>query len=100
MYIRSDGRRHVSVPQNYSGSLFSDPPHEAEIDKEIEAGTEEIEASASPEPIPVSLPKKDFLSNILDNEELIILGLILLLSQDGFGDDIIPILLIILFFKK
>ena len=94
MYIRSDGRRRVSVPQNYSGSLFSDnPPLESEAE-------EIISEEQTEESIPVSNHKKELFGGFLESEELIILGLILLLSQDGFGDDIIPILLIILFFKK
>lgn len=95
MYIRPSGR--VSVPRNYSGNLFSDPPPEAEAE---ETAAEEIEEEKEEASLPVSLPKKDLFSNLFGNEDLIILGLILLLSQDGFGDDIIPILLIILFFKK
>ena len=91
MYIRPSGR--VSVPRNYSGNLFSESPP----DETTEVMTEEqIEEDATP----VIAQKKDIFSNLLGNEDLIILGLILLLSQDGFGDDIIPILLIILFFKK
>ena len=94
MYIRPDGRRRVSVPQNYSGSLFSDNPS-------LESEAEEIiSEELTEESIPVSNHKKDLFSGFLESEELIILGLILLLSQDGLGDDIIPILLIILFFKK
>ena len=95
MYIRSDGRRRVSVPQNYSGSLFSDhPPLESEAEEII--SEEQTDAEA----LPVSSNKRDLFSGFLESEELIILGLILLLSRDGFGDDIIPILLIILLFKK
>ena len=95
MYIRPDGRRRVSVPQNYSGSLFSeDPPLESEAEETISEEPTDTEA------LPVSNHKKDLFSGFFESEELIILGLILLLSQDGFGDDIIPILLIILLFKK
>ncbi len=97
MYIRPSGR--VSVPRNYSGNLFSEPPPEMEaeaevLEDEIEEKKEEVEVA------PVISQTKDIFSNLFGNEDLIILGLILLLSQDGFGDDIIPILLLILFFKK
>lgn len=94
MYIRPSGR--ISVPRNYSGNLFSEPP--AEIEETVEESQEEIEEKEAS--VPVISQTKDIFSNLFGNEDLIILGLILLLSQDGFGDDIIPILLIILFFKK
>ena len=96
MYVRPNGGQRVSLPQNYSGSLFSEVTSN---DTKVEEVTE---PSAPPESehIAVSAPKKDLFSSFLQNEELMILGLILLLSQDGFGDDVIPILLLILLFKK
>ncbi len=99
MYVRTDGRRNIpkdiDIPKNYSGNAFSeadDAEEEVEIIEESEPVSVEVE--------PVVHRKKDFLSGFMENEELMLLGLILLLSLDGFGDDIIPILLIILFFKK
>ena len=90
MYITPERRRPLAIPQNYSGNLFSESEQEPVQ-----------EAAAEPEAAPVvACQKKDIFSNLFDNEELLLLGLLILLSQDGFGDDIIPILLIILFFKK
>ena len=52
MYIRPSGR--VSVPRNYSGNLFSDPPPEAEAEEtaaeaiyEIVTEDSELEAVAT-----------------------------------------------------
>ena len=94
MYVRADGRKNlpkdIDIPKNYSGNAFSE-------------SAEMVEEEAEPvvaEPEPVAHCKKDLLSGFMENEELMLLGLILLLSLDGFGDDIIPILLIILFFKR
>lgn len=94
MYIKPSGGHRVSVPQNYSGNLFSATEPEREEEKEK---IEELSADA---PLPPLAPRSDIFSSFIGNEELIILGLILLLSLDGFGDDIIPILLLILLFKK
>ena len=88
MYITPERRRPLAIPQNYSGNLFSEPEQEPVQESEPEAA-----------PV-VACQKKDVFSNSFDSEELLLLGLLILLSQDGFGDDIIPILLIILFFKK
>ena len=93
MYIRPE-RHKVSIPQNYSGNLFSEEPVIEESEQAIG------EAPLEPESTAVSCQRKDPFSSLFDSEELIILGLLLLLSQDGFGDDIIPILLIILLFRK
>ena len=89
----------MAIPQNYSGNLFSDQS----IDEEIEKAAEEAsvaESPTEPEALPVAYQKKDLFGSLFNSEELLILGLLLLLSMDGFGDDIIPILLIILLFKK
>ena len=95
MYVRADGRknipRDIDIPKNYSGNAFSEKEEAVELE-EAEPVVEQVE--------PVAHCKKDFLSGFMENEELMLLGLILLLSLDGFGDDIIPILLIILFFKR
>ena len=104
MYVRSDGRQRlskdISIPQNYSGNAFipkdapRSEPEEATVRPEIpEAEAVEVSGHITDE-------KKGFLSGLAGNDDLLLLGLILLLSQDGFGDDILPIILIMLFFKK
>ena len=86
MYVRPDSKHKISLPQNYSGNLFSEEPVQPAEPEEVA-------------PV-VAYQKKDIFSGIFDNEELLLVGLLILLSFDGFGDDLIPILLIILFFKK
>ena len=108
MYVRSDGGRKlpkdISIPQNYSGNAFisKDPPQE-ETEEVLSTDTATPEAS-EPENVealaPIREEKKGFLSGFAGNEDLLLLGLILLLSQEGFDDDILPIILLILFLKK
>ena len=103
MYVRPDGRRRmpkdISIPQNYSGNAFNEK-EETSIDND-ELSEEQNDAPVIKEvPSFCSEEKRGFLSALGNNDDLIILGLILLLSQDGLGDDILPLLLIILFFKN
>lgn len=105
MYVRSDGDRRIpkdiSIPKNYSGNAFTKKEPLAE--EMIESDT-----SVTEDPAPeteavfksVREERKGFLSGIAGNEDFLLLGLILLLSQDGFDDDILPIILLILFLKK
>ena len=107
MYVRSDGQRRlpkdISIPQNYSGNAFisKDPPMENYNKPETEVISAE---KAEPETEAVcKMPgeeKRGLLSGLVGNEDFLLLGLILLLSQDGFDDDILPIILLILFLKK
>lgn len=93
MYIRPNQKRQHTVPENYGGTAFSDrddpfipPPSDAaeccEDDGDI------IERRSA-------LPIKSSLFN-LDGEDLLLLGLIFLLAQSDMGNDIIPLLLILL----
>ena len=108
MYVRPDGRRrssaNISIPKNYSGNAFveSDEPIDANIADSTDTIAEESSGTSDNTEVlaPVHDEKKSFLSGFTDNDDLILLGLILLLSHDGLGDDLLPILLIILFFKK
>ena len=105
MYVRPDGRRrtpnNIPIPQNYSGNAFSEK-EDSIIDSEADSN----EKSGNAEPISNEVAsfhieeKHGFLSGIANSDDLIILGLILLLSQDGFGDDMLPLILIILLFRK
>ena len=104
MYVRSDGQRKlpkdISIPQNYSGNAFIPKESHAEESEKIDPHAETPEPEAEEVFKPAHEEKKGFLSGIVGNEDLLILGLILLLSQDGFDDDILPIILLILFLKK
>ena len=106
MYVRSDGGKRIpkdiSIPQNYSGNAFTEkePPAEEAIETDISV-TEDTAPEADEEVFkPIHEERKGILSGIAGNEDFLLLGLILLLSQDGFDDDILPIILLILFLKK
>ena len=108
MYVRPDGRqrssRNISIPQNYSGSAFTESENESQsVEYEAEKDSES-EETEFPTAAQCALKEKkglfSGLSSITDNDDLIIIGLILLLSQDSFADDIIPILIIMLFLRK
>ena len=102
MYVRSDGHKKlpkdISIPQNYSGNAFI-PKEAATIESSREIA-EETKPSDEEVFKPICEERKGFLSGLAGNDDLLLLGLILLLSQDGFGDDILPIILIMLFLKK
>ena len=107
MYVRSDGQRKlpkdISIPQNYSGNAFisKDAQNEDDSKAEIESViTEEVEPEAEAVCKMPREEKRGLLSGLVGNEDFLLLGLILLLSQDGFDDDILPIILLILFLKK
>ena len=109
MYARPDGRKaypkSISVPQNYSGNAFTPkepPPNENdEVESEVETKSEPAsEPAAAIRPLHEEKRTLFPFPGIGGNDDLLLLGLILLLSQDGFGDDILPILLLILFLKK
>ena len=116
MYVkpgpRPNNRRSISVPQNYSGNAFSSQPPELQAEtrseedslvNEIvpeESSEEQAETENASACEAVAEQDKKVWKNLGESDDLIILGLILLLSQDGIGDDILPLLLLLLFFKK
>lgn len=105
MYVRPDGRRRIpkdiSIPKNYSGNAFNEKESFTPIQEEASEEEAENDIEVLKEVPPSHTEeKRGLLSGIANNDDLMILGLILLLSQDGFGDDILPLLLITLFFKK
>lgn len=96
MYARQDNRkRHVTVPQNYSGNAFAEAAEEYTDDTaaELPSAVDEPEVEESP----TVSAGKSFLPINIGNEELIILGILLLLFQSEKGDDMIPLLLALLF---
>ena len=52
------------------------------------------------EKTPENSKKRNGLFAGLSGEDLLLLGIILLLSQEDAGDEILPILLMLLFFRK
>lgn len=105
MYVRSDGGRKlpndIFIPKNYSGNAFTkkEPPAEEMIESDTSV-TEAPKTESKDVFNPVCEERRGILSGIAGNEDFLLLGLILLLSQDGFDDDILPIILLILFLKK
>ena len=96
MYVRQDNRkRHVTVPHNYSGNAFAEAAEDYLDDTTpaLPSATDEAEIGES---TTVSA-KKSFLPISIGNEELIILGILILLFQSEKGDDMIPLLLALLF---
>lgn len=118
MYARqtADGRRQrgLNIPANYSGSAFS-PINEQPLPSVTDTpeNTDVPEKEASAEPVAaVSLPveAKDNVSAGLFRlfgsgtggigfEELLILGLVFLISQNDVKDDLAFLLLLLLFVK-
>ena len=104
MYTRPENRyqrnKAIHIPENYGGSAFSeralpkscDPPSIDEPDAEptlIEIPDDKKEGKGG----------KLRIFDGLGGEELLILGIILLLSQSDEGSDLLPILVMLLFFK-
>ena len=107
MYVRSDGQRklpkNISIPPNYSGNTFisKDPPMENDNNSETEViSAEKVEPETEAVCKMPHEEKRGLLSGLVENEDFLLLGLILLLSQSGFDDDILLSILFILFFKK
>lgn len=87
MYVRPEGRKSILIPDNYGGSAFNS---REEMDIPVE----------QPEPPERECEEKSpSLPFGIGSEELLLLGLLLLLSQSDEGGDLIPFLLILLFFK-
>ena len=104
MYVRQANRynRGITIPQNYSGSAFDSPllteeeaePQEEVTESEAQSETDAANLDHGDKP---SQSAKSFLPINIGSEELILIGVMLLISQSDSGDGIIPILLAILF---
>ena len=120
MYVRQtpDGRfpRSVRVPQNYSGNAFraeDSPPPDAATASESERTEEKIETAegTTTEEMPVSksLASPGFRLDVgrlfgrqgrgFGVEELLILGLILLVASGESSDELLLLLLLLLFIE-
>ena len=97
MYVRPDGRRQpkrdIFIPDNYSGNAFNDTP-ELEPTPEPEV-TEEV---SEPKTREAAAKPSSFIDGI-SGEDLLLLGVILLLSKEEGAGEILPILLMLLFFR-
>ena len=92
MYSRQKERT-FTVPQNYSGNAFSDTRESEREEHELavvdQSSVERTAESHSVEP-------KKFLPINIGSEELILIGIAILLFQSDKNDGIIPLLLAIL----
>ena len=111
MYARQppDRRPPFRIPGNYSGNAFSkkeeSPPCEETPETvEAPAPTEESPPPSEPAAQPTSSLSRLFghseQSMGIGTEELLLLGILLILSQSDEGGDILPFLLILLFLKS
>lgn len=124
MYSRtSSGRQDggYRIPEGYRGNAFTplSPPTEEAPPEPIEAESAPVETPPTKQALPVSLPQKSEpralspLASLLPPkptgtkgllgdiglEELLILGVILLVSQSETDDDILLFLILLLFYK-
>ena len=92
MYSRQKERT-FTIPQNYSGNAFSDTREPEREEHELavvdQSSVERTTESHSVEP-------KKFLPINIGSEELILIGIAILLFQSDKNDGIIPLLLAIL----
>ena len=96
MYTRpNDRRRQTHIPENYNGMAFSEeeniftpPPTDIDVCCEPDEREKEIKKSVFP-----------IKSSILgfEGEDLLLIALIFLLSQSDMANDILPLLIILLF---
>ena len=121
MYSKSNyhNRNEIIIPENYRGNAFSgglisqeepetdysstQEPLEADV-KQEEIKEEIIPVKAEPNSFFASLmpPKVSKPSGILSNiglEEILIIGVLILLSQSDTDDDILLLLFLLLFYK-
>ena len=96
MYTRpNDRRRQTQIPENYGGTAFSEEeniftPPPTDIEPAVEVCTPEKEAKRSFLPIRSSLLG-------FEGEDLLLIALIFLLAQSDMANDILPLLIILLF---
>ena len=96
MYTRpNDRRRQTQIPENYGGTAFSEEenvftPPPTDIEPCTEVGISEKENKKSIFPI-----KSSILG--FEGEDLLLIALIFLLAQSDMANDILPLLIILLF---
>ena len=94
MYVKPETRKRITIPDNYSGNAFNEPPRvEPPEEIEHEPVAESLEVDCKED------EKKSVLPFGIGSEELLLLAILLVLTQSDEGGDILPFLLILLFFK-
>jgi len=101
MYTRQGNRsKNISIPQNYSGNAFRDHHSSELLPDHTDAPQDSEESDTSIQQTDGVLKaneQKNFLPISIGNEELIIIGIILLIFQSNKSSDALPILLALLF---
>lgn len=103
MYSRQSihKERGISIPQNYSGNAFSEiRESQYSTDDEYAENDGSAEIPESNEAETAGRVPKSLLPINISSEELILIGLALLLFQSDIDDGIVPLLLAILFLGK
>lgn len=93
LYFKPETRKRITIPDNYGGNAFGDherlePLAPPEAEEDLPLGCKDEEKKDSPLPFGIG------------TEELLLLGVLLVLSQSEEGGDILPFLLILLFLKS
>lgn len=91
MYVRPEGRKSIRIPDNYGGNAFGSSERSEIPEHDADEGAVEVGAECE--------ERKGALPFGIGSEELLLLAMILILSQSEEGGDILPFLLILLFFK-
>ena len=100
MYVRPDSaRRRTVIPENYGGVAFSSEKEDTEFTPpptDLSDCSECCEnAGDTPTQRKPLFPVRSSLFD-LDGEDILLIGLIFLLSQSDMANDIIPLLIILL----
>ena len=102
MYTRPYTRRtrSITIPPNYSGNAFveADSDHsEASFDEVADSLPSEEVSSQSNDAVKDKNTKGGFLPINISSEELLLIGIMILLFQSDRNDGLIPLLMAILF---
>lgn len=98
MYVKPETRKRITIPDNYGGNAFN------QIERvEVPETVPEVTQAEGNE-VSAFVESKDEKHGALPfgigSEELLLLGILLILTQSDEGGDILPFLLILLFLKN
>ena len=96
MYVKSDTKRRITLPDNYGGSAFSSLPDKIEdevAEKQPPSALPKVEAECESSEERTPFPFK------IGSEEILLLAVLLILSDSDEGADILPFILILLFIR-
>ena len=98
LYTRPEARKRIIIPNNYGGNAFNPADPGDRIKEEVGIAPEEIAVSTAD--VEQHDEKPGYLPFGIGSEELLLLGILIILTQSDEGGDILPFLLILLFFKN